>query len=281
MTENAHSLTPTDRPIKPGVLSRLLKALWGHPLAKDLDVDDPQSIVLHHQIIQQKPLLKAAYLRWYREYFPAYQETKDLGGEVLELGSGSGFLEELIPELIKTDVVPTPLVPRAMNAMNLDFGDEELRAIFMTHVLHHVPSPAEFLEEAMRCLKPGGRLVMVEPSNGFFQRFLAKWLDHFEHYDDTITEWKNKNTERMTDANMALSWVIFVRDQERFKKEFPRLHIRSIRYHTFLSYAITGGFTYRAFLPSITLPLLQTLEFLTTPFMPWLGTMMTIDLEKI
>jgi len=206
-----------------------MKKLWGHPLAQDLDVNEAAAVSTHRQIIFEKPLLKALYLAWYREYLCAYEQTKSLNGEVLELGSGASFLEDLMPELIKTDIVPTPFIHRVMDAMKLDFADESLRAIFMTHVFHHIPHPARFLAEAERCLKPGGRLVMVEPSNNFFQRFLAKWLEHFEYYDDTVTEWRNTSTDRMTEANMALSWVVFVRDRDRFEREFPNLEIRSIR----------------------------------------------------
>lgn len=43
-----------------------------------------------------------------------------------------------------------------------------------TETLEHVPGPARFLEEAYRCLKPGGRLVLTVP-------FAARW--HFIPFD--------------------------------------------------------------------------------------------------
>jgi ubiquinone/menaquinone biosynthesis C-methylase UbiE len=33
----------------------------------------------------------------------------------------------------------------------------------MTDVFHHIPKPEAFLKEASRCLRPGGRIVMIEP----------------------------------------------------------------------------------------------------------------------
>ena len=33
----------------------------------------------------------------------------------------------------------------------------------MVDVLHHVTSPELFFAEAVRCLKPGGRLLLIEP----------------------------------------------------------------------------------------------------------------------
>ena len=165
--------------------------------------------------------------------------------------------------------------------MELDFADGELRAIFITHVLHHIPFPAKFLAEANRCLARNDRVVMVEPSNGFFQRFLTKVLDHCEYYDDQVEKWENSNDQRIADANMALPWVIFERDRAIMEKNFPSLKITKIRYHTFLSYVISGGLTYRAFLPTFCLPLIKGFEWLLKSLMPYLGTMMTIELEKI
>ena len=46
--------------------------------------------------------------------------------------------------------------------------------ILCTETLEHIPDPAPFLEEAFRCLKPGGRLLLTVP-------FAARW--HFIPYD--------------------------------------------------------------------------------------------------
>ncbi len=259
----------------------LIKEIWQHPLAKGVRVDGANAIEIHRRILQSKPLLRRNYLRWYRECFPAFEETKGLRGEVVEIGSGAGFLEEIIPGLVKTDVVPSPYASRVVDAMRLDFGDETLRCIFLIGVLHHIPLPGKFLHEAARCLVSGGRLVMVEPNNSFFQRFLTRHLDHYEYFDDNIEDWVNGSTGRMDNANLALPWVIFVRDRARFEKEFPLLKIKPIRYHTFLSYVVTGGMTYRAFLPSLAAPLVDCIEKAASPFMQKLGTGMTIDVVKM
>lgn len=258
----------------------ILKTVWGDPLVKGVDVNHADAVTLHRQIIESKPLLQAAYRRWYRECVPAYEATKHLAGTMIEIGSGAGFLDQVIPGVISTDVVETPFVKKVVNAMELDFPDEDFRAIFLIGVLHHIPFPGKFLAEAQRCLKPGGRLVMVEPSNGFLQRLLGKLTDHYEFFDDTVVEWVNVSAGRMTSANMALPWVIFERDRERFLREFPRLRIVSIRYHTFLAYIVTGGMTYRSFLPTFCVPLVNFTERTFTPLMKHLGTMMTVDLVK-
>lgn len=261
--------------------AQFIKKNWQHPLAREIEIDGADAVTIHRQMLESKPLLKRNYVRWYRECLPAYEQTKNLPGDVIEIGSGAGFLEEIIPNLIKTDVVASPYVSKVMDATSLSYGNETLRCIFLIGVLHHIPLPAKFLKEAERCLVPGGRLVVVEPNNSFLQKFLTKNLDHYEYFDDTIQDWINGSTGRMSSANLALPWVIFRRDEVRFKKEFPLLQIKKIRYHTFLSYIVTGGMTYRSFLPGFAGPLVDLVEWLMSPWMKFLGTGMTVDLEKV
>lgn len=260
--------------------SNLLKRVLQHPLTRGIDVDAANSIEIHRRMIESKPLLYKHYLRWYRECCPAFEETRNLDGDVVEIGCGAGFLERMIPGLIKTDIAPNPFASRVVDAMKLDFPDESLKAVFVISVLHHIPLPGRFLHEAARCLKPGGRLVMLEPSNNFLQRLLTRYFEHYEYFDDTIKDWVNGGDGRMTNANMALPWVIFVRDRARFEREYPSLEIKAIRHHTFFSYIVTGGMTYRSFLPSFASPLIDFVETLARPFMAKIGTMMTIDVVK-
>lgn len=262
-------------------LGTLIKKVWQHPLAKEIDVDGADAIEVHRRIFLVKPLLYRHFLKLYRECLPAVEETKHLSGEMIEIGSGAGFLEQVIPGLVKTDVSPNPYASRVVDAMKLDFGDESLRCIFLMGVLHHIPLPARFLKEAERCLVPGGRLVMVEPNNNLLHRFLTRYLDHYEYFDDQIEDWVNGSSGRMTNANLALPWIIFFRDRARFEREFPLLKMNPVRYHTFLSYVVTGGMTYRAFLPSFVGPLIDGIEWLASPFMEKLGIAMTIDLVKV
>jgi len=261
-------------------VGKIVKKMWQHPLVCQLDVDAAHAIEAHRRMIEAKPLLRRHYVRWYRECLPAYEATKNMPGLVVEIGSGGGFLDQFIPELVKTDVVPTANCERVLDAMHMDFEDGEVKNLFLIGAFHHIPVPTKFLQEAQRCLRVGGRLVMIEPTNNPFQRFLAKHLDHYEHYDDKIPEWIDTTWTRMSGANLSLAWVIFFRDRDRFAREFPTLRLKRVRYHTFLSYILSGGMSYRSFLPGFAGPVVDLVEALSAPFMKHLATAMTLDLVK-
>lgn len=254
--------------------------LWTHPLMAGVqDVDDAERLPIFRQIIQAKPLLREGYLRWYEGPARAYRETAGMSGDMVEVGCGPGFLEELIPELVKTDSLPNPFAHRTVDAMYMDYPDNSLRAIFAIGVLHHLTYPERFLAEAERCLKPGGRMVLVEPSKNYPKRVL-KLLNHYEIFDDTVASWDNPQAGNMSGANLALPWVIFVRDCARFERQFPSLRIKSIRYHDFMHHFLAGAMKFRSVVPRPAIPLVFALERLLEPFMEHLGTMMTIDVEK-
>lgn len=258
------------------------KSVWGQPLVRGADVDGADAIRLHRRILDSNPALQAHYRRWYRECLPALEATRDVPGELVEIGSGSGFLEEFVPGLVKTDAVPSPFSHRVVDAEAMPYADGSVRALFVIGVLHHLPKPGRFLAEAQRVLAPGGRLVLLEPHNSFPQRLLCRVLDHYEYFDDAVTEWANEEgSGRMSRANLALPWVMFVRDRERLDAEFPRLRLQPLRYHTFLSYLVTGGMSYRPFIPRFAIPLVSAVEALSRPLMRWVGTMMTVELVKV
>ena len=49
------------------------------------------------------------------------------------------------------------------SAEALPFEAGSIGALVLFDVLHHLPSPRKFFDEAVRVLAPGGRIVMCEP----------------------------------------------------------------------------------------------------------------------
>ncbi len=259
----------------------LLKKIAYHPLAQELDVNEAGAITVHRRILQEKKLMRLVYEHWYAELMRGLEPTSHLAGlPIIELGCGASFLEEYIPGVMKTDCVATPNASLAVNAENMPFEDASVRLFLLTGAMHHMHEPAKFLREAERCLAPGGRVVMIEPTASPVGRWLTRLLHPYEFYDTRAQGWKNSGEGRMKNANCALPWTIFVRDRSQYEAQFPHLVLREKRCHTLLAYYITGGMTYRSLVPAVLAVPYMALEKATWRLLPGLCTLMTIQLEK-
>lgn len=125
-------------------------------------------IELHQEFIRKnnkhwnrKPLLKILYNDFYRliakhlSHLPASQPV--------ELGSGLGNIKEVIPACLRTDLFPNPWIDQVENAYKLSFKNESISDLVMTDVFHHLKYPGNALQEFYRVLRPGGRVIMLEP----------------------------------------------------------------------------------------------------------------------
>ena len=145
----------------------------------------------------------------------------------------------------------------------MPFDNQSLDAIVMIDVLHHIPDARAFFREATRCLKPGGRVVMIEPANTCWGRFI---YTHFHHEGfDPNTVWEFQSQGPLSTANGALPWIVFNRDRRQFESEFPSLQIINIRHHTPFRYLASGGLTLRQLVPTWSYPLFKGLEFCLSP----------------
>jgi SAM-dependent methyltransferase len=259
----------------------LLHRLLAHPLTRGLNIDDPRTTALRKQIIQEKPFLRRIYQEWY-ELIAAQigtREKKTGTQVVLELGSGAGFLDEYIPGLITSEVFPCTGVKVVLDGQRLPFADGTLGAIAMVDVLHHLPNARQFFAEAGRTIKPGGVVVMIEPWNTAW----SKWVYQHLHYEPFIPEansWEFPASGPLSGANMALPWIIFQRDRLIFEHEFPQWRIRKIHRMMPLRFIVSGGLSFRNLMPSFTFPAWRALERCLTPFMDEVGMFALIVLER-
>jgi SAM-dependent methyltransferase len=240
------------------------------------DLDDPSTTLLHAGIIRQKPFLKKTYLDFYREFQNAFADTK--GKTLIELGSGGGFLKEIMPDVITSDVLQIPTVDIVFSAIAMPFADASVDAFFMVDVLHHIPDAEQFFKEALRCLKPGGKIVMVEPAATPFGCFIYKKFHH-EHFDPAAG-WRLEKKGPLSEANGAIPWIVFSRDRRIFESKFPSIKILRIRLHTPLRYLVSGGLSLRQLLPSFMYPVIKGIEFILMPLNPLIGMFQTIELQK-
>ncbi|MEO8146600.1 MAG: class I SAM-dependent methyltransferase [Bacteroidia bacterium] len=132
------------------------------------------------------------------------------GDKVLEIGCGTGLFTRKFYNATKADITAIDisedlleearkLLPEADfkvdDAMHLSFKDNTFEVVFGSSVLHHLEFDAS-LNEIIRVLKPGGRMIFAEPNminpQILIQKnipFIKKWLG--DSPDETaIVRWR-------------------------------------------------------------------------------------------
>ena len=241
------------------------------------DLDDPSTTMLHGEILKQKAFMRKLYVDFYRQFSRAVGTVE--GKTLVELGSGAGFIKEVLGDVITSDILELPCVDKVFSALEMPFDTGAVDAFFMIDVLHHIADPRAFFTEALRCLKDGGKIVMIEPANTLWSRFIFKNFHH-EGFDPNAG-WELQGEGPMSEANGAIPWIIFHRDREIFEKEFPQLRLLRKVNHTPMRYLVSGGFTLRQLLPGFCYPLILASEFILSPMSCMLGMFQTIELEKV
>ncbi len=248
------------------------------PQTRDIDnLDDPAVTMLHAKIVQSKLFLRRLYVDFYKQLEKAVSPVQNK--IIVELGSGGGFIKEVIPNVITSDILELPNVDKVFSAVNMPFEDNSIDALLMIDVLHHITDSKAFFKEALRCLKVGGKIVMVEPANTLWSRFI--YGNYHHELFDTKAKWGLEKTGPLSHGNGALPWIIFSRDRKIFESEFPSLKILAIHNHTPVRYLISGGFTLRQLLPWFAYPIVKAFECALYPFNNLIGTFQTIELQKI
>jgi SAM-dependent methyltransferase len=253
-----------------------LRQLLAHPLTHGLNPDDPRTTALRRQVIRQNGFLTDLYRDWYRQVAAALPPGP---GPVLEIGSGAGFMAEHVPGLLTSDVFPCPGVSLVMDALQMPLADGCLRGIAMTDVLHHLPRVRAFLAEATRCLRPGGRIVMVEPWVTPWSRLIYGHLHH-EPFRPDAGAWEFPEGGPLSSANGALPWIVFHRDRSVFEREFPMLRVASVTPHTPFRYLVSGGVSMRPLMPRWATGPWRGAEAAASPAIGWVAMFATIVIER-
>lgn len=213
---------------------------------KSIPVGSPEYFAIQKQLIRERPLLKRCYDDWYAR-LRGDAESVSGDGFLVELGSGGSLLKEVLPDVITSDVVPG-VADRVIDARSLPFGDDTVKALFLTHVFHHIPDVGTFLDEASRTLIPGGVVSMIEVAHTPLAKFVFGKF-HPEPYEDKAGPWEFDQADSMMDSNQALSWIVFIRDRERFSRDYPDLELEICAFTAWFSYLLSGGVSKKQLVP--------------------------------
>lgn len=219
-------------------------------------LDSPERSIFHGEIIKHKYFLRKLYEDWYSIFT---NEIKNLpNGLIIELGSGGGFLKEIEPKVICSDIIDLPSNDMTFSALDMPFDDNSVGCVFMIDTMHHIPDSEQFLNEASRILVKGGKIIMIEPANSIWGRFIYKNFHHEPFHPEG--NWSIPSIGPLSGANGALPWIVFVRDNEIFTNKFPNLKIDSIEYLNPLTYLFSGGVSRSQLLPDFTYPTIKFLD---------------------
>jgi len=205
---------------------------------RKIPLDDPARTQQHANVIATKIPLRNIYQRWYEELI--FDSNSNDSEQILEIGSGGGIIKQFFPNVITSEIIVDQNCDITCSAYDLPFSDGTLKAIIMIDVFHHLAHCEEFLKEASRVLKDDGKIVMIEPSNCFWSRLIYKNFHH-EPFDETQSAWHFETKGPLSDSNMALPYIVFERDAKLFFEKYPEFKIEKIRYHTPVSYLLSGG----------------------------------------
>ena len=240
------------------------------------ETDDAKTTLAHRDIIKRKRFLNNLYREWYIESLRRINPSEE--GKIIEIGSGGGFIKEVYPNVITSDVQKFEHCDECFCAEKMPFEDGEIKGIFMINVLHHIQNCSKFFEEVDRVLHTNGKLIMIEPANTFFSRLIYKHIHH--EIFDSQANWMIETGGRLSRSNIALPWIIFFRDKEQFNQRYKNLELKNVQIHTPFRYLLSGGVLMKAFVPASSFGFFSIIEKMLNPVMKYIGMFMTLEIVK-
>ena len=227
---------------------------------------------------RSRPLLRRVYGEWFDLIVSRLSPVE---GDTVELGSGFAPLKERLPDLVATDVEPTPWADLVADAQSLPFGDSSLANIIAFDVVHHLSAPTRFLDEARRTLRLGGRVIALEPYTSPLWTVLYRRFHH-ELTDPHVDPFEPdpRLAGKAMEGNQALPTVLFFRSDAELRRRWPELTIVERRRFAFVLYPLTGGFTRRPLVPSVFYRPLRALEAVLAPAAPLIASRCFVVLER-
>jgi SAM-dependent methyltransferase len=227
------------------LLNPELRCIWNNQ-------DEAGLLAAYERIWNRKRVLRKLYETWYEMLF---QELRP--GKILEIGAGTGNFRRWIAargqKCWTLDILAGNHVDVQADALHLPFLEGIFSNIVMIDVLHHMTSPFTFLINACHLLSQEGRILFVEPFVSAWGSFVYRYLHH-ESVDWRFEEFEH--AKRAWDGNAAIPRLVLSNNN---RERLP-LRVAKLQYCEFLSYPLSGGFSYRSLLPAPLLIGLHRLE---------------------
>lgn len=230
------------------------------------------------QAWEARPLLRRLYGDWFRLLGT---RLASVPGASIELGSGIGRFHRAFPSIVPTDVEPTPWAKDIVDAEALPYGDSTVSNLVLIDVFHHLGRPARFLDEALRVLVPGGRVLILDP----YCSPVSTWAYRRFHHEQTDLRAPALGEDEDIAAaplasNQARATLVFFRERSAFEARWPELDLIETRRFALFLYPLSGGFSKRQLVPTFLQPPLGALERLLAPLAPLAAFRCLVVLER-
>lgn len=247
----------------------------------DVDVDGTARFEAHAAMFARKRLLREVFTEFHHRFRALDERLLTGDGDRIELGAGVAPMKATYPDVLATDIVDGPGLDRVLDAEALAVEDASVRVFYGQNCFHHFPHPDRFFDELERALVDGGGAILLEPYYGPFARFLYKRLFATEGFDPQYPSWETPVAGPMNGANQALSYIVFVRDRDEFRRRHPTLEIvAEERCGNYVKYLLSGGLNFRQLCPDALSPLVAFLQWCLTPLHRWLALHHIVVLRK-
>lgn len=206
----------------------------------------------HRAVWRQKPVLRRLYEDWYGNIIAWLAQ-----GRTVEIGGGTGNLKAHVPGIYCSDVMVLPWLNVVADAQRLPFQAESLGNLILFDSLHHIENVSLFFDEALRILRIGGRIIVMDPYLSWASWPIYRWLhpEPMNCTEDPLVLKPPRIDRRPFDANQAVATILFEKNHPRFQSRYPGFSVRHIRRLACVAYPLSGGFDHPSLLP----------EWLVTP----------------
>ncbi len=249
-------------------LFKKIRTYLQEPRLIGVDPDSEEMLSIHSKVLYEKKMMRSVFSEFYdtcidldNKYFSSSKSKR------VEIGAGVSFFKKKYPEIISTDIKKAENLDMVVDAQNMPFENESVRAIYGINCFHHFPNPDLFFNELDRVLVKGCGCILIDPYYGTIAKHFYKKIFDTETFDMAQKDWVNESLGFMNGANQALSYIVFKRDKKKFEEKFPSLEIVLQKpLNNYMRYILSGGLNFRQVLPSFFSPVIKFFEFIFIPF---------------
>jgi SAM-dependent methyltransferase len=228
----------------------------------------------------ERPLLQRVYLDFYR-LIPGYLSNTNTS-RIVELGSGLGNIQEIIPSCLRTDLFPNPWIDQVENAYALSFPDGSVSDLILMDVFHHFRYPGMAMKEFSRVLQPGGRVIIFDPCLSLLG-LLVYGLMHPEPVAlFQPIEWLAPAgwSPDQIDYYAAQGNALRVFGSSKFNEKLEGWKLQALVKFSAISYIVSGGYSGPQLYPDSALPYMKKIDRICDRFPLLFATRLLVALEK-